>query len=87
MLETELYGCPAFTMLVDANGRSLGQYRTAGSAYVEDLDAALSHFQVSQARDVLEAAADQTAMTFSFVGSGGASEGERAAGKMILNIL
>ena len=75
VLETELYGCPAFTMLVDANGRSLGQYRTAGSAYVEDLDAALSHFQVSQARDVLEAAADQTAMTFSFVGSGGASEG------------
>ena len=75
VLETELYGFPAFTMLVDANGRSLGQYRTAGSAYVEDLDAALSHFQVSQARDVLEAAADQTAMTFSFVGSGGASEG------------
>lgn len=75
VLETELYGFPAFTMLVDTDGRSLGQYRTAGSAYVEDLDAALSHFQVSQARDVLEAAADQTAMTFSFVGSGGASEG------------
>ena len=75
ILETELYDFPAFTMLVDADGRSLGQYRTAGSAYVEDLDAALSHFQVSQARDVLEAAADQTAMTFSFVGSGGASEG------------
>lgn len=74
VLETELYGCPAFTMLVDANGRSLGQYR-ANLAYMEDLDAALSHFQVSQARDVLEAAADQTAMTFSFVGSGGASEG------------
>ena len=75
ILETELYDFPAFTMLVDADGRSLGQYRTAGSAYVEDLDAALSHFQVSQARDVLEAAADQTAMTFSFVGSSGASEG------------
>lgn len=74
VLETELYGCPAFTMLVDANGLSLGQYR-ANLAYMEDLDAALSHFQVSQARDVLEAAADQTAMTFSFVGSGGASEG------------
>ena len=74
VLETELYGCPAFTMLVDANGRSLGQYR-ANLAYMEDLDAALSHFQVSQARDVLEAAVDQTAMTFSFVGSGGASEG------------
>ena len=75
ILETELYDFPAFTMLVDADGRSLGQYRTAGSVYVEDLDAALSHFQVSQARDVLEAAADQTAMTFSFVGSSGASEG------------
>ena len=80
ILETELYDFPAFTMLVDADGRSLGQYRTAGSAYVEDLDAAPSPiFQVSQARDVLEAAADQTAMTFSFVGSSGASEGRHPA--------
>ena len=75
MLTTELYGYPAFTMLVAPNGDALGQYRAPELDEMEDLDAVLERIQADGAATIRAAAAAGQSAAFSFTGTRGRSAG------------
>ena len=76
VLETDLYGHPAFTMLMDADGQALGQYQAPELGTMEDLTSVLDHVQVEEQETILAAVAEHSAIGFAFHGTSGRSAGE-----------
>ncbi len=74
-LETDFFGHPAFTMLLDADGRALGQYGAPGMEHARGLSSLLPYIFEDE-RDAVEAALTSGAsVSFSFNGSLGVSAG------------
>lgn len=75
ILSTELYGYPAFTMLIGPDGDSLGQYHAQGLDYMADLDSVIDRINVSDKDELLKATADRRSVDFKFNGNVGMSVG------------
>lgn len=75
ILETDVYGYPAFTMIVDQDGASLGQYLAEGYEKATGFSSLLPYIQEEERKTTREALEAQTAVSFSFTGSHGLSAG------------
>ena len=76
ILKTDLYGYPAVTMMVDADGTVLGQYLVPMLEDAEDLRDTLALIGTGEDEAIFAAVAGQEKFIFSFVGSSGSSGGE-----------
>ena len=76
ILKTDLYGYPAVTMMVDADGTVLGQYLVPMLEDAEDLRDTLALIGTGEDEAIFAAVAGQEKISFSFVGSSGSSGGE-----------
>lgn len=75
ILKTDIYGYPAFTMMVSAEGESLGQYQVEELENMSGLTETLAYIKADSAEKVLAAAENHTECVFSFEGTSGKSTG------------
>ena len=75
ILKTDIYGFSAFTMMVDRDGETLEEYHSSEFENIPDLTGALEQIRADDIEDILTAARQNTACTFSFEGSKGRSSG------------
>lgn len=76
ILKTDLYGYPAFTMMVNGDGEQLGQYEAHGLQKMKNLSEAMQYVQVDSVAAVTDAVRTRTPAAFSFVGTKGVSTGD-----------
>ena len=76
ILQTDLYGYPTFTMLVNGNGEQLGQYQANALKDMENLSSILQFIQADDMDAIMDAVHTRTPFSFSFVGKNGVSRGD-----------
>ena len=76
ILKTDLYGYPAFTMMVNGDGEQLGQYEAHGLQKIKNLSEVMQFVQVDSEAAVKDAVRTRTSTAFSFVGTEGVSTGD-----------
>ena len=74
ILQTDLYGYPAFTLMVSSDGKALGQYQSAYET-VTSLSDALTLLNVADTESVKKAATEKDSMVFAVNGKKGTSAG------------
>ena len=74
ILQTDLYGYPAFTLMVSSDGKALGQYQSAYET-VTGLSDALTLLQVEDPAAVQNAATEKNSIVFDVSGNKGTSAG------------
>lgn len=76
ILTSEIYGLPAFTMLVDETGRALGQYYGDNPSRAKNLSDIVDYIDESQQADVTDALTSRVSVGFDLMGSKGSTVGD-----------
>ena len=75
ILETTLYGYPAYTMIVGEDRSEIGHYQEPGRSSADSLLPIINYISKDQRESVWNAVENRTEISFSFMGSRGRSTG------------